>query len=291
VPRTRVVPVALSGRRRAAVLGRPIAHSLSPVLHRAAYRALGLDWSYEAIECGADELRDVLTARADWAGFSCTMPLKRAALELATDVRPAAAAVGAANTLLPVDDGWAADNTDAPGLATALREAGARAVDATVLGAGGTAQAALAALAELGIRHCTLLVRDPARTADALATADRVGVAVSVRVIDAADDALAAPLVISTLPAGAADVIAARRWRGDQIVVDVVYAGWPTRLATAAAAAGSRVLSGASLLLHQAALQVELMTGQVAPVDAMRAALAQAAPTSGITTDRPVGPS
>ena len=107
--------------RRAAVLGRPIEHSLSPVLHRAAYAALGLDWAYEAIDCGVAELATVLADRADWAGFSCTMPLKRAALDLADEVRPLAALVGAANTLLPgAGGGWVADNTDVAGIVAAL---------------------------------------------------------------------------------------------------------------------------------------------------------------------------
>ena len=91
--------------RRAAVLGRPIAHSLSPVLHAAAYEALGLNWRYEAIECGVDELRDVLTDRSEWAGFSCTMPLKHAVVEVADEVRPTAAAIGSGNTLLPRSGG------------------------------------------------------------------------------------------------------------------------------------------------------------------------------------------
>jgi shikimate dehydrogenase len=259
------------------VLGRPIGHSLSPVLHRAAYRALGLNWTYEAIDCGVAELPHLLADRSDWAGFSCTMPLKHAAFELADAIRPGAAAVGAANTLLPTDNGWDADNTDAPGLAAALREAGLRRPEtAAVLGAGGTAQAALAAVAELGATGCVLVVRDPARATAARATADRIGLPVSVARLDAAEPALAAPLVISTLPPGAADVLAARAWAPEQVIVDVVYQGWPTRLAAAAAATGCSVVSGTDLLLHQAALQVQLMTGRVAPLAAMRAALTQA---------------
>src|SRR5262249_35065438 len=126
--------------RRAAVLGRPIAHSLSPALHTAAYTALGLTWSYEAIECGTEELAGVRAARAGWAGFSCTMPLKRAALEIADEVRPLAAAVGAANTLLPrAGGGWIADNTDVAGIVATVRGAGRLPQSATVLGAGGTA--------------------------------------------------------------------------------------------------------------------------------------------------------
>jgi len=134
----------------AAVLGRPIAHSLSPVLHRAAYAALGLGWSYDAIDCGADDLRAVLDARPDWAGFSCTMPLKHAVLDVADEVSDAARQVGAGNTLIPrAGGGWRAENTDVHGIVAALD--GLAFARCTVLGAGGTAQAALVALARLGI--------------------------------------------------------------------------------------------------------------------------------------------
>jgi shikimate dehydrogenase len=108
--------------RRCAVLGSPIAHSLSPALHRAAYAELGLDWSYEAIDCGVAELATVLAARRDWAGFSATMPLKHALLSVAAEIRDRAVAIGAANTLLPGARGWIADNTDAAGIGAALAE-------------------------------------------------------------------------------------------------------------------------------------------------------------------------
>src|SRR6202012_6093853 len=100
---------------RAAVLGRPVAHSLSPVLHRAAYAALGLDWTYEAIDCGEAEVREVLAARADWAGLSATMPLKHALVEVAAEVTRIVEIVGAANTLVPGPGVWRADNTDVAG--------------------------------------------------------------------------------------------------------------------------------------------------------------------------------
>ncbi|MDQ6851703.1 MAG: shikimate dehydrogenase, partial [Actinomycetota bacterium] len=150
--------------RHAGVLGRPIAHSLSPVLHRAAYAALGLSWTYQAIDCGVAELADALAERADWAGFSCTMPLKRALLDVAIEVRPLAAAVGAANTLLPlVGGGWIAENTDVIGIVRTVREAAITAGSVTILGAGGTAQAAVAALPQLGVTTCEVLVRNVAR--------------------------------------------------------------------------------------------------------------------------------
>lgn len=269
--------------RRAAVLGRPIAHSLSPVLHRAAYAALGLHWSYDAIECDEAALPDVLAGRADWAGFSCTMPLKRAALQIADQVSDLAAAVGAANTLLPLGNGrWRADNTDVHGIVAALAENAVVPATVTVLGAGGTAQAAVAALGQAGPPECTVLVRDPSRTTDVLATAAAAGVEVDVAPLVPDAPALDADLVISTLPAGAADALAGRGWAFGQVLLDVVYDPWPTTVASAAKAAGATVISGALMLLHQAAEQVRLMTGMKPPVEAMRTALREARPPAGL---------
>lgn len=266
----------------AGVLGRPIAHSLSPVLHRAAYAALSLDWNYVPIECGVAELAEVLAARAEWAGFSATMPLKHALLDVAAEVSPRAADIGAANTLLPAPAGWLADNTDAAGIGTALAEHGVAPDSVTILGSGGTAQAALAAVHDVGVDECTVLVRDPTRARALQATAERLAVRVRVDRLRVDSPALGAALVASTLPPGAADAYAARAWLPGQAVLDVVYRPWPTALAAAASAGGATVLSGALMLLHQAAEQVRLMTGRPAPVDAMGAALRAAAPGSGI---------
>lgn len=275
------------------MLGRPIGHSLSPVLHSAAYEALGLTgWRYQAVDCGEDELAGVVDRLGpEWAGLSLTMPLKRVALTVADEVTPLAAAVGAANTLL-LGACRLADNTDVAGIVAALREAGVGKVEhALVLGAGGTAQAALAALRELGATTPTVLVRDVARTAGLLAAADRLDVTPDVRAgladlppadrLDVTPDVRAgladlppADVVISTLPAGAADGL--RVARPGSAVLDVVYAPWPTPFAATAAATGARVVSGLAMLLHQAAAQVELMTGHPAPLDAMRAALTAA---------------
>jgi shikimate dehydrogenase len=243
------------------------------VLHRAAYIALGLTWTYDAIDCGVDELPAVLADRADWAGFSATMPLKHALLDVAAEVRDRAAAIGAANTLLAGADGWIADNTDAYGIVAALAEHDVRPRSVTLLGAGGTAQAALAALPDLGVDECVVLVRDRSRTGTLLATADRVGVRVGVGDLAVDGDALAADLVISTLPPAAADDYAERGWSPGQAVLDVVYRPWPTALADAAAHHGATVVGGALMLLHQAAEQVRLMTGHDAPVEAMRTAV------------------
>jgi len=264
---------------RAAVLGSPVNHSLSPVLHSAAYAALGLDgWYYDTHECDETGLaRFVDGLGPEWAGLSLTMPLKRVALEVAREVSPLAAAVGAANTLVLAGGDRRADNTDVAGVVEALRRAGAppggRAV---VLGAGGTAQATLAALRELGIGDVVVLVRSPARAGELRAAAERLGVAPDVT-DGLLDPARArgvlgrADVVVSTLPRGAAADLTGVR--PGAVVLDVVYAPWPTRFAAGAAAAGATVVSGLEMLLHQAAAQVELMTGEPAPVAPMRAAL------------------
>lgn len=265
------------------MLGTPIAHSLSPLLHRAAYRALGLDWQFEAIDVGTEELAGLLSSRGpEWVGFACTMPLKRVALALAATASMRAQTVGAANTLLHAPDGrWSADNTDVAGILAALGEHGVDSATVTVLGAGGTAQAVVVALRELGLHAANVVVRDASRIEDLAATAKRAGF--QLEFCGFADaDALRAQLVISTLPAGAADVLVAHPWRPGQALLDVVYAPWPTPLARAVTHAGGTVVSGALMLLHQAAAQVELMTGRPAPVAAMRAALRDAVPGCGV---------
>ena len=271
------------GVRRAAVLGSPIKHSLSPVLHTAAYQALGLHgWHYDMIECDEPGLPPLIDGLGpEWAGLSLTMPLKRVALAVADEVSPLARAVGAANTLVFPPGGPArgrrADNTDATGMVAALREAGLGPVrQAVILGAGGTAQAALAAVRELGHRSPLVLVRNQRRAGELLQTAERLGMrpTISGRLFDA--PLPDADLVISTLPGGAADPLRSTPWAPGTTVLDVVYAPWPTPFAGSALAAGCRVVSGLTVLLHQAAAQVELMTGQPGPVAAMRTALAAA---------------
>jgi shikimate dehydrogenase len=269
--------VADSGQ--AAVLGSPIAHSLSPVLHTAAYAALGLrDWTYTAIECDEAGLPAILAAPG-WTGLSLTMPLKRAVLPLLDRTEPLAVEAGGANTVIFERGERLGYNTDVPGMVAALAEAGVTAPPgATILGAGATACAALAALRETGLRSVTVVVRDQARAGDLLAAAGRLGMAVELRPFDTlpTTGARDGDLLISTVPAGAADFYAERSRfprPGPAAVLDVVYHPWPTPLAQAASRSGAIVVSGFDLLLHQAARQVELMTGiKPAPLEAMRAA-------------------
>ncbi|HXW87214.1 MAG TPA: shikimate dehydrogenase [Streptosporangiaceae bacterium] len=264
---------------RAAVLGSPIAHSLSPALHSAAYRALGLtDWSYDAIECDEARLPGLLGSLGpEWAGLSLTMPLKRAVLPLLDCAEPLATAVAAANTVILAEGRRLGYNTDVAGLVTAMREAGATpAGNAVVLGAGATACSALAALRVTGASQVTVAVRAPPRAAPLLAVAARLRVPVHVTELPAGLSARGRwDLLISTIPAAAASSLADLFTTGAlaaAVVVDVGYDPWPTPLAAAAAASGATVISGYEMLVHQAARQVELMTGRAAPVEAMRAA-------------------
>lgn len=256
------------------MLGRPVAHSLSPALHRAAYAALGLDWRYDAVEVGERELPGFLAGLGpQWAGLSLTMPLKQAVLPLLDDVAPLARDVAAANTVLLRDGRRVGDNTDVHGIVAALAEVGVTSPRrAVVLGGGATARSALAALAEMGERRPVLAVRShPAQTLAAAAA--RLGVQPQVIALEALLQEDAAfgdcDLVVSTLPPGAADAFAGRV-RDVPALLDVAYGGGSTALAAACRGA---VATGELMLLHQAARQVELMTGCRAPLAAMRAAL------------------
>jgi shikimate dehydrogenase len=259
---------------RAAVLGRPVGHSLSPLLHRAAYAALGLtDWTYDALDVGAEDLPVLLAGLGEeWRGFSVTMPCKQAAVEVADVVEPLPRLLHAANTLVHTGEGWRAENTDVTGIGMALQLAGVEAVDrAAILGAGGTAAAAAVALASLGARHVDVVVRDTSRAGDLLRVLETL--AVPTTVVSLREAVVDATVVVSTVPVAGQPDVAALPWQADQTVLDVLYDPWPTPLATAVTTAGGTVVGGLDVLFWQATVQVELMTGQPAPIEAMRAAL------------------
>ena len=160
------IPAEPVPARRAAVLGSPVAHSRSPQLHLAAYRALGLaDWTYDRIECSADQLPSVVSAFGpEWVGVSVTMPGKFAALRFATERTERAELVGSANTLVRVPSGWRADNTDIDGVAGALGNRDYLRL-AIILGSGGTAPSAVVALAGLGVTEITVAARSGQKAA------------------------------------------------------------------------------------------------------------------------------
>lgn len=262
---------------RAAVLGSPVAHSLSPLIHNAGYAAAGLaQWQYSAHECHREQLAGFLASLdPSWAGLSLTMPLKQEVLTQAHEVSPMAQALGAANTLVLTGGRRIADNTDAPGIADALATNGMVAAhQVAVLGAGGTARAALGAAASLGAEEVVVY----ARRREAIRELDSVAQRLGVRLVSAdwsqASQCELADLVISTVPKGTADGLKVA-WRPHTVLFDVVYDPWPTPLALSAQRHGCVVVGGLELLLAQAVRQFELFTDVAAPVSAMRRALLQ----------------
>lgn len=260
--------------RRAAVLGSPIAHSLSPALHRAAYAALGLDdWQYDAFEVDEGRLAAFLDGLdGSWAGLSLTMPLKETAVGLVRSIEAEAAAVRAVNTLVRRDGGWHGANTDIHGIVAALEGAGAGpAAAATVIGAGATARSAVAALCRLGVESVVVCARRPEAAREVADVAAGLGLRAQVRPFAPDAGAMAAPIVVCTVPGEAGSPWAAVAGAGEGVLLDVAYSPWPTPLA--GAWRGRGLASGRDLLLWQAVEQVRLMTGRDAPVAAMRAAL------------------
>jgi shikimate dehydrogenase len=263
--------------RRCAVLGSPIAHSLSPALHRAAYAELGLtDWSYDRFEVTEADLPgfvDGLDAR--WRGLSLTMPLKVAVLALG-DADPIAQLAGGANTLILDGNRRRLYNTDVLGLVWAVRQYTDRPLGTmTVLGGGATARSTIVSAAWLNAKRLTVLARTPARAMPLVSLGRRLGL--DVTVLDWSAGPPRSDLLVSTVPAGVADPLADEAAASAPLVFDVLYHPWPTALAVAAEAAGASVIGGLDLLVGQALQQIELMTGRtVAPqllYEAGRAAL------------------
>lgn len=254
--------------RRLAVVGSPIAHSLSPALHAAAYAALGLDWQYDRHEVREHELRGFVDGLdRSWRGLSATMPLKEGLRRLADEEDRTVAHTGAANTLLLADDGRRiVRNTDVAGVERALRDAGlVSAEHAVIAGAGATARSVLVALDAFGLRSVTVAVRDSARAGTLVALADELLLEVDlVALSDLAHVADGADVVAWTLPNGvelAGELpMDARR---EAVALDVTYHPWPGPLAAQWLAVGGRVASGRDMLLHQAVRQVRFfVSGQ-----------------------------
>lgn len=278
-------------RRRCAVIGRPVSHSLSPVLHRAAYRAVGLDWTYDPVEVGSGDLAEFLDGLDEtWRGLSLTMPLKRTAVPLLDELTERARQALAANTVILEGGRRIGHNTDIPGAARAITERHTGPLDsAIILGGGATASSTLLALADLGCRHVTLVVRDSRRAMETVEAAGRhpAPPEVEVRMFGPATGPATGPttgpttgttlgaadIVVSTIPAEAQipDIVALAA--DVPVVFDVVYHPWPTPLASYAIREGRTLIAGLDLLVHQAVLQFNLMTGRdETPLDAMRAA-------------------
>ena len=241
---------------RLAVLGSPIAHSKSPLLHAAAYDVLGLDWQYEAIEVTGATLHDFMTSRDEtWRGLSLTMPLKRDVLPLLTDFDETVSLTGSANTVL-FDNGTVGFNTDVYGIIEALRAAGVTSVTRVqILGGGATAASAMAAVGEMGARSVDVALRNPLRIGNLDSLSIDLGVDLTVRTLDAAE-AFVPDLVISTLP-GHSEHLArfSTETRTRAVLFDVAYDPWPSALASTWL---GTVISGLEMLTLQALAQVRI---------------------------------
>ena len=274
-------PVAPGGPRSAAVLGHPVDHSLSPVLHGAAYRALGLaGWTYERIDCDEAMLPAVVDdSPGHRIGYSVTMPGKFAALEYASAVSERARIVGSANTLVRRDGGWFADCTDVDGVTGALAAFGdlPASPSAVVLGVGGTARPVLAGLAAMGANRVVLASRRD-NSGPAADCGRELGLEVTTVLLRDASLPAAiadADVLVNTVPEPGVREIVDLVSRSHRLF-DVLYDPWPTAAGAVAAAAGIPVVGGDVMLLNQAFGQVELFTGLPAPRDQMAAALAEA---------------
>jgi shikimate dehydrogenase len=262
-------------RRRCAVLGSPIEHSLSPVLHRAAYAAAGLNWSYDAREVREADLPGFIDALDDeWRGLSLTMPLKRTVVPLLDELSERAEQARAANTVILEDRRRVGHNTDIPGAVAAINERFSGPVEsAMILGGGATASSTLLALADLGCRTITLVVRDASRAVETLEAASRHPARPDVDVRTFSTAPAEVDILVSTIPAAAQAELAVGLAEKARVVFDVVYDPWPTPLASFAGAEARTLVSGLDLLVHQACGQFTLMTGIAdAPVEAMRQA-------------------
>jgi shikimate dehydrogenase len=287
------MPNPTAATRVAGVVGWPIEHSLSPTIHNAAYRALGLDWSYVAFPVTPEDFPAAIEGlrAAGLAGVNVTLPHKEAAAAAATALSEDAERLRAANVLTFAGE-IAGDNTDCLGFSRFLADdpgvdpAGRSAL---LFGAGGAGRACALALARGGLDHLAVAVREPARAA-ALRSALE-GLPTRVELVELGADLSPFDLVVNATPVGqGGESLPLPGLHAGQIVVDLIYRPALTPLVEEARAAGAQAYGGLGLLLHQAALTIERWTGQVAPLSVMSAAaLAELAedPKQGFETESP----
>jgi len=253
-----------------AVLGSPIGHSKSPLLHAAAYRELGLDWNYSALEVTGETLADFVRSRdQSWRGLSLTMPLKRDVIPLLDELDSVGTLTGAANTVLITDGRLSGFNTDVYGIVRAFSDAGVDHLDKVqILGGGATAASAIVAMRELGARRITVSVRSIARAADLVALGRAGGVDIVVSELGSDDQATDVPdAVISTLPGHAEHAVTfSSALRESAVLFDVAYDPWPSTLAESWTDAGGAVISGLEMLINQAVAQVRIFVNADAAV-------------------------
>ena len=247
-------------RTRLAVIGSPIAHSKSPVMHRAAYRVLGLPWTYGTHEVTSATLGAFMASLdGTWRGLSLTMPLKKDVVPLLETADETARLTGVANTVLMTDDGLAGFNTDVSGIVHPLVAAAVPSLrHVLVLGAGATAGSAVAAATRLGAGLITVAARDTRRAAVVVELGERMGVSVDVVPLNGVDG-LIADVVINTLPGGVAGTVSfSREMRQTSVLFDIIYDPWPTTIATSWTDVGGQVIPGIEMLLAQALRQVRV---------------------------------
>lgn len=275
--------------RKLSVLGSPIAHSKSPAIHSAAYKVLGLNWSYDKIEVRKGGLRPfVEELDQSWLGLSLTMPLKEEAAKLASTLDKAAEATGAVNTLVRTESGWAGFNTDVFGIVQAISRSHQGSLDdVLVIGSGATATSAVAAISQLAPNALVRIwARNPETRQELIEFAKRLGLR-SKRASNLARTAKNADLALATLPGGALDEQASilakkRNFKPRGTLFDVAYQPWPSQIASVWSVAGNGIISGLEMLLWQAVAQIRIfqngdpsvaLANEVAVVEAMRHAL------------------
>jgi shikimate dehydrogenase len=272
--------------RWACLIGQPVAHSLSPALHNAAFAALGIDANYEAWDVPPAGVHKAVEAlrRADCMGANVTAPHKQAAVQFVDEVSEAVVALGVMNTIVNSDGRLSGDNTDARGLARWMTQSGIdpAAQPALVLGAGGAARAAVWALADLGSNSILVLNRTPER-ADELVKSLKPHIArAELRSGALATAARQQPtpwrVVINATSLGhhgAAPEVHPSCYSPQSVAIELAYNPPETGFMVAARAAGARAENGLGMLLHQAALAFERWTGQTPPMDVLESALRQ----------------
>ncbi len=257
------------------VAGSPIEHSLSPVMHKAGYEELKIDWDYFKVELTAGSFPDYVKNRdGNLIGMSLTMPLKEVALQIADSVTELATKVNSANTLLFKDGKVLAGNTDIYGIVAALQtNKNLDVTNPSVIGSGATARSAIAALSQLGANKVLICARNQTTSSQLINVAQSFGITPTEITWKDIHKALAASTVISTLPSGAMDTYAAMGPEIPGSLLDVAYSPWPSKIALEWILRRGFVVSGLEMLLHQGLRQFELMTDKKAPAKQMREAL------------------
>lgn len=279
------MPAVPPERSKLAVLGSPISHSLSPLIHRAAYATLGYDWEYDAIEITGESLPAFLSALdGRWRGLSLTMPLKRDVVPLLDWVDPLVELVGGANTVVISDHGLRGYNTDVEGAMRSFLDAGLSSLESVwILGAGATAASLLVASVRLGASKIEIFARTPAKAEPLQTLGESLGAQVVLRQWKEAPSSDEIPsAVITTVPGGALDVEFDESVRTAAVLFDVAYDPWPSEIAKRWLAVGGTVISGHDLLINQAIAQVRIfaagtpdlsLTREGDAIDAMREAI------------------